>query len=103
MKGKRDPKCDWPAELGLAILQARTPLYERFSHLTGLTDPRFWRSHQAIGAFMGLSYVAVQHIERRALRKLRIKLLYGTDEFSAELREAFKEYSENGTASRTVS
>lgn len=91
MKGRRDPECDWEPELGAAILQARMELYLRLSDAVGIPCADvFWRSHEAIGAFMGLSDHAVQLIERRALRKLRIimsirfPLLYA--ELLAEMR-----------------
>ena len=91
MKGKRAKDCDWNPLLGLAILEARRPLYERLSGLVGIPQPHvYWRSQAVIAAFMGMSNVAVQHIERKALRKLRVVFIYRQNELTHELREALQ-------------
>ena len=96
-KGKRDPDCDYDPLLGLAILEARRPLYELLSARVGIPQPHmFWRSHEAIGAFMGVSDARVQQIEQKALRKLRIALLYRRHELSDELQDALRGYSKDG-------
>lgn len=99
MKGKRDPEADWDWRLGLAILSARRDLYVRLSHEVGIPHPeRFWRSHEALGAFMGLSDARVQQIERKALRKLRIIFIYRRHELKGELQDALEGYGRNGHA-----
>jgi len=100
VKGRRDKDCDWPPELGLAILEARRPLYEQLSHLVGLPEPHLlWRNYNTLAAFMGMSYEAVRQIESKALRKLRIVFLYRQNELTEELRDALRGYGRNGTAS----
>ena len=100
MKGRRDPEADWDPMLGLAILEAQRPLYERLSHLVGIPQPEvFWRTQEALGAFMGISDVAVQHIERKALRKLRIIFIHRQHELSEDLLDALRGYNRNGNAS----
>lgn len=99
MKGHRDPDVDWEPELGLAILEARRDLYERLSILVGIPQPeRFWRSHEAIGAFMGISDARVQQIEQKALRRLRIHMVYRRSGINDELSDAIRIYSRNGHA-----
>ena len=96
-KGKRDPDCDWDPLLGLAILEARRALYEQLSLAVGIPHPqRYWRSHEAIGAFMGISDARVQQIECKALRKLRIIFIYRQHELNGELRDALEGYKNNG-------
>ena len=91
MQGKRDPDCDWSPELGLAILEARRALYEHLSQVVGIPQPQiYWRSHEAIGAFMGVSRTMVQLIERKALRKLRIAFVFRQNELTEELHEALR-------------
>ena len=93
MNGRRHPDCDWDPLLGIAILEARRALYEDLSQEVGIPQPKvFWRSHDAIGAFMGLSGTAVQHIERIALRKLRVALIYRENVLGGELLEALRSY-----------
>lgn len=97
MKGRRDPDCDWDPMLGLAILEARRSLYEHLSQAVGIPKPqKYWRSHEAIGAFMGLSDTAVQHIERKALRKLRIIFIYRRHQLTEDLQDALRGYSKDG-------
>ena len=92
MKGRRDPGCDWTWEIGLAILSARRPLYERLSVFCGLPHPHiYWRSYETLGAFMGVSREAVRLIERKALRKIRCAL-YRDKHLAAEL---LSEYGKN--------
>jgi hypothetical protein len=72
MRGQLSKNAD--IDLGLAVSGATL-------------EPGETRSHEDLAAFCGCSKTNIQHIERRALRKLRNKLQFGKDPVIREIVE----------------
>jgi hypothetical protein len=80
MRGKLNSDAD--IDLGLAISGATL-------------EPNQTRTHDDLAAFCGVSHAAIQHIERRALRKMRIRLIeLGISEEDA--RDAIRLWARKG-------